>query len=181
MSQVDKLFLDVYSEQIEEYAKNSTDKEFFNSGDAHAQIVLNNIAKYSKEYIHIYSGNLCTDVSNNQTYLSYLESFLQKNGEVKVVLCEFENGDTPENKDIFKLLRQFPEKTSVKKSNMRLADSNGNPVHFTVADDKAYRLETDTLNKKARCNFNSRETALLLNDLFNSIFNSPNTTEIELK
>lgn len=181
MPQVDKLLLDVYSENIEEYAKNSTDIEFYNSGDEHAQVVLTNIAKYSKEYIHIYSGNLCTDVSNNVEYLKYLSSFLFQGGNIKVLLCEFENGDNPLNKDIYKLFSQFRDKVTVKETKTILQDSKKDTVHFTVADDKSYRLETDTIKKKARCNFNSPETTKFLNKLFEEIFNSSDSLELQLK
>ncbi|MDD5183843.1 MAG: hypothetical protein PHS84_01120 [Paludibacter sp.] len=180
MPQVDKLLLDVYSENIEEYAKNSTDIEFFNSGDDHAQIVLTNIAKYSKKYIHIYSGNLCTDVSNNEEYLKYLRLFLIQGGNIQVLLCEFENGDNPLNKDIYKLFSQFKSNVTVKETKTILQDSNKNTVHFTVADDKSYRLETDTIKKKARCNFNSPETTKLLNKLFEKIFNNSASLKLEL-
>jgi len=182
MSVVEKLSLDLYSETIESYAKGSVDSEFFNSGDEHAMIVLSLLVQYAKESIHIYCGNLCSEVSNNQKYLNNLREFFKRGGNAKVALCELDTlkiDSQVVNKDIFKLFSEFSSQVSIKTTNKKVVE-NTKQVHFTIADDKAYRLETDIVCKKARGNFGSEKVVAVLECIFWKIFNDPDSKPLQL-
>jgi len=182
MSVVEKLSLDLYSETIESYARGSVDNEFFNSGDEQAMIVLSLLVQYAKKSINIYCGNLCSEVSNNQKYLDNLREFFKRGGIAKVALCELDASQVDSylvNKDIFKLFSDFSSQVSIKTTNRKVVE-NKTQVHFTIADDKAYRLETDIICKKARGNFGSEKVVKVLDVIFGKVFNDPDSKPLPL-
>jgi len=182
MSVVEKMSLDLYSETIESYASGSVDNEFFNSGDEHAMIVLSILVQYAKKSIYIYCGNLCSEVSNNQKYLDNLRAFFKRGGIAKIALCELDESKIDSkflNKEIFKLFNEFSSQVSIKTTIKKVVE-NKTPVHFTIADDKAYRLETDIICKKARGNFGSEKVVKVLEDIFWKVFNDPNSNLLSL-
>ena len=61
-----------------------------------------------------------------------------------------------------------------------VGDDNKKEVHFTIADDKGFRIETDVEKRTARCNFNNPEEAAPTADFFDSVFNNPSSSVINL-
>ncbi len=167
----------LYAENIDFLAANKKDEEFFNSSEAHAQIVLSSMVKYSNKDVNIYCGNMCTDVSNDPTYLKEIKSFLDdRNGTINVLLCDY--NDSFKEKEIYKLLSAYiPLKVKVKKTKKVLLFNN-KPVHFTISDSSAFRLETDIDAKMARGNFNDPNSAIKLNEYFFTLFNQQASTEV---
>jgi hypothetical protein len=177
---VDKAVLDLYTQKIENYALNDISEDFFNSGSEHALIVLKTIAKYARSTIKVLAGNLCTYISSDPEYIKNLRTFLINGGKMQVLLCDYDNGYDHFNKDIFKLFMDFRSNVELKKTSNRLEIKSGNTVHFTVADSKMYRLETDVINKIARGNFNDRKNSTILEEIFNKVFNSNSSSAISI-
>ena len=60
----------------------------------------------------------------------------------------------------------------VKKTEVTAHLGDNGQVHFAIADDVAYRLETDVVERTAQCNFNDSTIATKLVSAFDQIFNS---------
>jgi hypothetical protein len=164
-----------YAEKIEFLAANRIKEEFFNSNDNHAQIVLTSMVRHAKKNVNIYCGNMCTDVSNDKVYLDEIESFLEdRKGSINILLCDY--NDNFKQKDIYNLLSKYiPNQVQIKRTKKILLYNN-NPIHFTVSDDNAYRLETDITAKMARGNFNDPESVIMLKSHFDSLFNDTSSS-----
>ncbi|MFP5129153.1 hypothetical protein ACJEEO_01650 [Phocaeicola coprocola] len=161
----------VYATEIFKLAEEKENKIFYNSSAEHASIVHQALAKYATDYIDIFSSSMCTDVSNNPEYCSSIKAFLDadKVHLIKIILTDYTEAFL--STDIAKLLANYPLQVSIKKYNGRIL-YKGLPAHFTVSDDRAFRLETDINERMAFGNFNSPEQAKELKNVFDKIFNS---------
>ncbi|MDR0620139.1 MAG: hypothetical protein LBG17_09610 [Bacteroidales bacterium] len=163
----------IYKEKIERLAKDRTDEVFYNSSENHARVVVNAIAKNSEQYIKILCCSMCSDVSNNDEYVKSVKNFLSedKDRKIKILFTKYD-GNFPE-KPIAQLLKQYTKQVEIKKwdadEEIKFKDK---PVNFTVADDRAYRMETDIEGKLAFGNFNNPEGAKNLSSVFDEAFNS---------
>lgn len=170
----DDRLVSVYATEICKLAERRESKVFYNSSAEHAAIVHQALAKYADSYIDIFSSSMCTEVSNNQEYCAAVKSFLDadKNHCMKIILTDYNEGFLQTN--IAKLLARYPLQVSVKSCKGRVL-YKGKPVHFTVSDDRAFRLETDIDKRMAFGNFNSPSQAMELKNVFEKIFNSANS------
>jgi len=161
----------VYAEDIFRLAKGPEDKVFYNSSAEHAVIVHQALVKYAKEYIYIFSSSMCTEISNNPEYCQYMRDFLDLDGTHKIHIVLTDYNDAFKNMPIAKLLADYPMQVIVKQFNGKVM-YNGQPAHFTVTDDRAFRLETNIKEHMAFGNFNSPDQAKVLRETFEQIFNS---------
>ena len=72
---------------------------------------------------------------------------------------------------------------NVKKTSVRPYlndDPDKKEVHFTIGDSKSYRIETDVEARTAECNFNNPPIAKATEDFFDELFNSENSTIIDI-
>ena len=122
---------------------------------------------------------MCTDVSNNLDYCNSIKIFLETNKEhsIKIILTDYTSNFL--NTNIAKLLANYPLQVSVKRYNGCVM-YKGAPAHFTVSDDRAFRLETDIKERMAFGNFNSPKQAKELKDIFERIFNSELAKDVSL-
>jgi len=158
---------------------------FYNEGDQHALIVFKTIFNNAQREVYIVAKDLTNvAVSNAQQYIESLDAFLKREGvKLNIMLTSFSK-DSALNAPVFKTISESP---AYKKGNVRIYNLNGKAfndgnsiVHFCFADGHMYRIETDTINRKARCNFNDSE---VVNDLlrnFQTGKDLPSTTEINL-
>lgn len=181
MASFDEILIETYKEQIASYATHSENKEFYNSGEKHAIVVLNSIVNTAQKYINIYCGNMCTEVNNNDEYLANIRNFLSEGKSLNIILCDTGEDDKCfRASKIFSVIKEFPTNVCIKTTQKKVVGDENNPMHFTVADDIIYRLETDIINKKAKGNFNDRDTVKHLNNLFQQILNDPSSTQMLL-
>lgn len=161
--------MSVYSEHIEHLAANSIDEEFFNSNELHAEIVLTSMIRHAKQKVKIFSGNMCSDVSNNPNYLNEIKSFLfDRKGTLEILFCD--GKDRFKETEIYRILNQFiPDQVQIKTTKTLLLFED-KPIHFTVADDTAFRLETDIEKRMARGNFHDPDSGQMLSKRFDSLF-----------
>lgn len=161
----------VYAEEIFELAEGKKDEMFYNSSAEHAVIVHQALMKTAERYVCIYSSSMCSEISNNPDYCYYMKSFLEgsKDRKINILLTDYSNDFW--NKEVGKLLSRYPQQVSIKKYDGTVYYKDS-PVHFTVTDDRAYRLETDIENHMAFGNFNSEEQARALKEVFDKMFNS---------
>lgn len=161
----------VYAQKIFGLAKERKNELFYNSSMEHAIIVHQAIAQNAENYIYIYSSSMCTEVSNNPQYCDCIDKFLEtdSNRKIKVVLTDYDS-QFPE-KPIAMVFAKHADQVEVRQFG-GFVDYKGNHVHFTVSDDRAFRLETDIDKQMAFGNFNSPDQAIDLRSVFEKVFES---------
>ena len=135
----------VYAMNIFKLAEEKKDEMFYNSSAEHATIVHQALVKTASNYVYIFSCSMCSEISNNQEYCDYVKNFLEcnKSHQIKIVLTDYNDGFC--QMPIAKLLAQYPLQVSVKKYPGEIYYKE-KPCHFTITDDRAFRLETDIEN-----------------------------------
>ena len=153
--------------------------QFKNQGKYHAAAVMANIFSSSTKNVKIYAGNFNGDVCD--LYVDFIRDFLNKGNEKdKVSLTILFEEDPNRNTLTFNLLQDysinFKDKCNISIS-IAAKDAvssfknkvNNTTIHFTIGDDIMYRLETDTSNYKALCNYDDEEFCRKLNIHFASL------------
>ena len=169
----------IYKKEIFDLAKSKTDQIFYNSSEKHAAIVHQAIAANAQKYICIYSSCLCTEISNNDEYCKYIDEFLSADKErfLHVVLTDYSCNLA--QMPIARVLRKYPRQVVIKKFGGSVV-YNKKEIHFTIADDRMFRLETDIEKHLAYGNFNAPENVATLKGLFDRIYQSPITNTCSL-
>lgn len=167
-----------YAKLIFDLAENQTDQMFYNSSAEHAAIVHQALVKYASDYIDIFSGSLCSDISNNDEYCSLVNDFLSQkdNSKINIILTNF--NDNFYDTKIFKIFSMHKDKVTIKKFYGQFK-YEGKEAHFTISDDRSFRLETDVQNNMAFGNFNSSGQTLELKKFFDRTFNSDLVSSID--
>ena len=159
----------VYAEDIFKLAEGKINEIFYNSSAEHAIIVHQALMKTAERYVCIFSSSMCSEISNNSDYIAYVRSFLEgsKDRTIRILLTDYT--DNFWNMPIAKLLAHYPQQVEVKRydGNVYYKDT---PVHFTVTDDRAFRLETDIKKHMAFGNFKSERQAGALKEVFDKMF-----------
>jgi len=159
-----------YFRYIDSLAKSGQPTPYLNSSEIHAVIVLSRIFKYAKEYIYLFSGRLSEGIASHPIYLKELDGFLGRGGQLKVLLEEYLPN---ENTKLFNLLNldKTLSRVDLKTHSFKLTSKETeNQLHFCVADDCAYRLETNVKTYTASGSFNDRIKSGQLKDIFDEIY-----------
>jgi len=160
-------------------------KTFLNSDEEHALEVLVRIFQTAQKEVRIFAGCLCHHVGNKQEYIIALSEFLERGGKLKILLNKY-NEENAKASNLYKRLAYYKEKNypvEVKESKACpyfTEDPSKKEIHFTVADDKAYRIETDIEKRTAECNFNNPNLAKDLITFFDGLFVREDAKEIDL-
>lgn len=164
-----------YKKDIFELAKLKENKVFYNSSEKHASIVHQAIMKYAESYVYILCSSLCTDISNNDEYCELTDKFLSSDSkhQIKIIFTSYDKEF--KNKNLSKVFAKYHLQVEMRKFDGRVTINN-KPVHFTISDDRAFRLETDIDKHMAFGNFNGELQAKFLKDKFLTIFNDFSTT-----
>lgn len=169
--------LEEYKKYILDTANNGTYSVFYNSSKEHASIVMGTIFKSSQNNVRIWAGKLNGEVSSDDYYISELKNFLERGGKVKIILDESSNEINPKLKNILALYRFLnPESIEIKTTAVRVGltsdDEAYKHVHFTVGDDRMYRLELFPDKYTAKGNFNDKKTSSDFIRVFDDVFKS---------
>lgn len=173
-----------YQEFVKFWADTKDSRIFLNSDEDHALDVLVQIFQHSQTCVRIFAGNLCEHVGSQSDYIIALSEFIVRGGEVRILLNDYKE-DKARESNLFKRIAYYEslgKKIVVKRTFVkpfRSSDPEAKEVHFTVGDNVAYRLETDIVNRKAECSFNSPMFAKTLSDFFDSIYDT--ASEIDIK
>ncbi|MCQ2337694.1 MAG: hypothetical protein MJ001_02040 [Paludibacteraceae bacterium] len=164
-----------YMEFIHKLALSGDNRIFLNTDEDHALNVLVEIFQISQKIVRIFAGNLCQHVGNKEEYVNAISDFIERGGEVKVLLNNY-NENTAKESDLFKRLAYFVNQNKpivvkrTKAKPYRANDPKKSEVHFTVGDDKAYRMEYDIEKRAAECSFNNPVVASSLAEFFDEQF-----------
>lgn len=161
----------IYANHIFDLAMNRKDEVFYNSNAEHASIVHQALVKYAQDYIDIFCGCMCTEISNNDQYCKMVEEYLNKDKSYRINIILTDYSKEFLDKPIAKLLSKYPTQVTVKQYDGQLMYKE-HPAHFTVTSDRAFRLETDIDNHMAFGNFNSPKQAQALRKVFEKVFES---------
>ena len=174
------VLLSAYKKDIEKMAAKRISDIFYNSSDAHASIVINALTRNANSSIKILCQDMCSPISNSADYLCLLEDFLKKGTSRKLEVIHARHSSEFHKLPIAKLLANYALQVSVKKLKEGAITYKSSPVNFTVADGRAYRIETDIAKKTAFGSFNSPEKAIILSDVFDDYFRSTSVETIPL-
>ncbi len=186
MTEEEKKELEEYREFIQMLSETSDSRIFLNKGPEHAKVVLEQIFKQSKESVRIFAGNLTRVVGDDADYIAALSDFVQNEGSsVRILLNDYKEELAKESK-LYMRLAYFKSKGKdivVKSTNAkpyRKSDPEQKEFHFTVGDEKAYRIETDIKERKAEGSMNRTETAAPMAAFFDSLFDSDQSKVIDI-
>jgi hypothetical protein len=161
-----------YKIAIENLANKKDGTYFTNSGKEHAAIVMSNIFKSTDSHIRIFAKNLSGEVCDQDLYIDGLQQFINRKGEIEIILTEEPSSDSK----AFKLIKEYqicnPEKVNIKKTATNISNLPELKFHFTVGDERIFRLEKDTSKYLAVCSFNDNEYSKKLISLFKRITSS---------
>ena len=159
-----------YEKSVNDLANKDASFQFENKGANHARIVVSAILNSSKNIVYMYSGSLSSDVTDDEDFLKTLDDFLDKEITFKLLL-----DDIPKESEQSEALKKVLDASTnahviVKKISKEAKKFLKDTEHFIVADQKAYRYETDAKEYKALCNFNDEELSKQLIELFTRAF-----------
>ena len=180
--------MEEYKNFIEKLAKNKEESLYLNSGPEHAGIVLSTIFKNTKSELRIFAQGLKSGVATSDLYLDGLKSFLEKkNGTVKILIQEYYSNEEPKVFNILSYYKFFnKEQVTIKTTQSKVFTKpekekiEPKSIHFTTGDDSIFRLEEDIVTFKAFGSFNNKEYTIKLNQIFDEIFESEKSNEIDL-
>jgi hypothetical protein len=167
--------LDDYKKAIKFYADHNENFEFGNKNAEHASIVISQLFQFAKEEILIYSGTLNSQVTNNSHLIKQVNKYLESGGKLRLILDQLPEKDA--RSEVLKQIIQSVNNTS--RDVKYKVDTNNNfsqslsalfsdkkAHHFMVADNVAYRIETDKDKYEAFGNFNDTKVAMLFSQKF---------------
>jgi len=161
-----------YRENIKWLAKNRIDEVFYNSNEDHAVVILSELIKNSERYVHIVCENMNPRVTSKLDYLNAVQEFLSndKHREIKILLTDYDKSF--DKSKIADLLRRYKDQVSIKcfEPEEKIFNEDDSPVNWTVADNRAFRLEENTDECMAFGNFNDPYLAGNLNESFDFFF-----------
>ncbi len=175
-----------YQDFVKALSEKRENRTFLNSDEDHALDVLVKLFEISQKKVRIFAGSLCKHVGNKPEYVVALSEFIERGGELCILLNNYDE-KCAKSSNLYKRLAYYKSKgcnVNVKSTSAkpyRKADPEKKEVHFTIGDDMAYRIETDTEKRTAECNFNNPELAKKTAVFFDTLFENEESKEIDLK
>ena len=174
-----------YKDFVHDLVLRGDGRIFLNSDEDHALVVLTELICMAQEVIRIFAGSLTGRVGSDPDYIIALSEFIERGGKLYILLNDYQPG-SPEAKSsrLYRRLSYYQDSGKdvvVKTTDVRpyrTNDPDRTPVHFTIADHKGYRLETDTEVRSAQCSMDDPLFASAMEDFFDGIFNNPTSEEI---
>ena len=160
---------------------------FNNHGVNHASIVMATILRNSKDTVRILTGDFGGKVSHHEDYLNALIQFIASGKRLEILLTRPTN---IENSIISNILTNsivsnskniFVRKISEQGLQVLKRRTNDQNLHFTVGDEKMYRIESDASTYQTIGCFNDSIRAKELNQLFDECFRLVDEEELSVQ
>lgn len=170
---------------VESQARSGENRTFLNSDEDHALDVLVQLFQLAQNKVRIFAGSLCHHVGNKAEYVIALSEFIERGGTLHILLNAF-NEEYARSSNLYKRLAYYKSQgkpvvvKTTKARPYRTDDPEKKQVHFTIGDEKAYRIETDIDKRTAECNFNNPTLAKETAEFFDNIFTREDANEINL-
>lgn len=178
--------MDRYAQAVAELATNKKSNLMHNEGNEHALIIFSNIFKTAEKYVKIVAKDLLNyEVANRCDYIDSLKGFLSRKGtRLEILLSNFDRTAARQT-PLFSMLAESAaykeNRISIKSLGGRTFHTKeGDEIHFCIADDRMFRLETDVKARKALCNFNDVDQVRELNDKYAVADSAPTTMTVNL-
>ena len=174
-----------YKEFVRSVYASGENRTFLNSDENHALDVLVQLFQSAQSKVRIFAGCLCKHVGNEPEYVIALSEFIERGGTLHILLNAFDE-ECARNSNLYKRLAYYistGRPVVIKTTNAhpyRTSDPLKKEVHFTIGDDKAYRIETDIENRTAECNFNNPNLAKATADFFDSLFVRDDAKDLDI-
>jgi hypothetical protein len=144
---------------------------FNNSGINHAKIVLATIFDKAEKELKILAESLTSPVAKSELYIDNIHEFLNKNNKKTKVKVLVKNDEILNNNPLLlKLFKAHNNQVDIRIRDVDVLDNNKKSIHFTLADDKIYRLEENIVDFKAYGSFNNSNMNQQLSEIFERIF-----------
>lgn len=168
-------FLD-YEKAVKYFADNKIDNVLSNSGNEHAVVIFDNMFRTAEREICLYARDIFSEqneVTISPSYMKSLRKFLNKEGtRLRIVLKNYDE-NTSRN-SLRDMVKQYPSKVELRKNERGEVKIGNTSVHFCIADGRMYRVEYDTDNRQAKCNFNDENAVNRYQTVFNQLFEASN-------
>jgi sugar-specific transcriptional regulator TrmB len=169
-----------YENKVKSLANTKSNELHYNSGADHASIVMESIFDTASEEIKIFAGNFNEEVCQKpgERYIQSLKRYLLKGMKIKVLLND--SATIGQKNLVLSLLKRYSsndfykDNISVKTTNKTVSRDDFDNIHFTVGDNRMFRLEYDTQSFLAEFSFNREEKSKSLSVEFDTIFNNTN-------
>lgn len=174
-----------YSDFVRSLAQSGENRTFLNSDEDKAIEVMINLFHVSNEEVRIFAGNLCNNVGNNPDYIIALSEFIERGGKLFILLNNYNEG-LAKSSNLYKRLAYYisiDKDVHIKSTPAHpylVGDQDKKEVHFAIGDKKAYRIETDIVQRSANCNFNNPAVAEGMADFFDSLFERDDAQEVDI-
>lgn len=166
----------IYKSDLQWAYDQKTDLLFTNSGREHAVVLLSTIFDNTKDTLYIYGRELRKELTSCKRYVLSLFDCIKRGVSIKVLLEE--EKDESKKSPMRKVLEELSKKEcnvsvrSMKNVDEEMKRHMPNATHFTVSDNRAFRMEYDIANYKAFCSMNSSEMSEYLISAFNATFSA---------
>jgi hypothetical protein len=154
-----------YKLAIENLANKRESFNFTNSGAEHACVVMSNIFRTADTNVYLFAKNLNGMVSKGD-YLTQLDNYLKKDNSKIDILLEENPSENSQAIEVLKKSKNQNIKISIANKELLSSRSKDKIYHFTIADNRMFRFETDTENYTAVCDFNDPTSFKVLKNLF---------------
>lgn len=175
-----------YRRFVRSLAESKENRTFLNSDEDHALDVLVQIFNSAQSVVRIFAGCLCEPVGNKPEYIIALSEFIERGGEVFIMLNDYKEDDARRS-NLFKRLAYYQSQgkpVHVKATETHpyrvQPDGTKKDAHLTVADDCAYRIETDIELRTAECNMNNPVLAKKLIEFYDGMYSKETSEELDL-
>ena len=150
-----------YEKFLKELAANNKSDIVANKGLEHAALLLKTIFNTAQSNVDILCGTLRSDLSRTEDYYNSLKDCIERGVKVRVIFTGKNTKMVPEM--IRTLFDSHRENVEIKEM-----PSSALTAHFTIADDRIFRMEYDIVNFKAYASFNDKEYTSTLQEIFNT-------------
>lgn len=181
---------EIYKQSVDIACKKKYDITLDNNNHEHAEYALAKIFETAKGELYIFADSLSKpgNAKRSKFYLRNLHQFVSNSSnKLSVILLKDDpNSETLTYLKAMKSHDDYKENINLSIFNEKHKDQllktikGGNDFHFTTASTSGiYRLEYDTINRKATLNFNDPNYAESLKKLFKKYSTFSDTLEIE--
>lgn len=179
-----KTLIDEYRDFVKYLADTKDTRIFLNSDEDHALEVLVQLFHQATSSIKIFAGCLYEHVGNQSEYISALSDFIEKGGELRILLNNY-NQEKARESLLFKRLAMYAKQNKnieVKETNAKafFRTEPEQEIHFTVVDNIGYRIETNIEKRTARCSFNDSKIATATAEFFDKLYTDKRAQHIDL-
>lgn len=161
-----------YDEMVARLAAEKSTEMISNGCTSHAAVLIKHLFKSARQSVKIFSGNLDNCVYGQYEILTAAQQLLERGGHINIVVQQSPHLSPHSQPSLVDYLCSFDvSHPGNQQWSLAIGDAELQTIrnHFVVADDVAYRYETDVNTHEAMACFNdevlSKDLALLFSEM----------------